>query len=266
MVRVGPYRFEYALIFATMLISVLGFCDIYFGTGEGPQPHHHLHIATAFMWLFLLLVQLNLIAARNRELHRKAGLAVLGAAPLLVATTATLSVHSARKGVASGEGDFLIIQNVGVTIELAAFIVLGFLFKQRRKLHASLLLSTAILFMGIALFFALIAFAPMFRIEGPETFCRFQTAAMTGQGIVLAVGLLYFLRDRRNGWPFLAAAACFPLNEAIRALLSGSDLIDPLTEVVGSMNQPLTFAAVFALMLATLAATVLPKAGRPQTA
>lgn len=257
------YRFEFALLAAVMMISVLGFWGIYFGPRADAQPHHHLHVATAFMWLILLLVQLGLVAGGRRDLHRTAGLSVLVAGPLLVATTAMLSVHSAREGVISGEGDFLIIQNVGMTLELALFIFLAFLLKRRRKLHAALLLATSVMFMGIALFFALTGFVPQFRIEGPETFYRFQTAAITGQVACLAVGLLFFLRDWRNNWPFLLAAACFPLNDAARWLLQASGLIDPLTRTVGSMSQPLTFVAAFAILFALLAATALPAAGRP---
>lgn len=266
MLRASQYRFEFALLAAVLPIAVLGFWDIYFGADAEAQPHHHVHIATVFMWLFLLLAQLALIARGNRVTHRKVGLAVLVAGPLLVATSATLSVYSAFKGVVSGEGDFLIIQNVGVTIELALLIFLAFLLKRQRKLHASLLLSTSIMFMGIALFFALISFAPPFRIEGPETFYRFQTAGLTSQAICLTTGLLFFVRDRRNGWPFLVAAACFPMNDAIRALLSNAGMIDPFTALVGSMSLPLTFVAAFAIMAALLTTTVLPAARQPRNA
>jgi hypothetical protein len=164
----------------------------------------------------------------------------------------------------SGEGDFLIVQNVMVTLELATLIVLAFLLKKRRKLHGSLLLSTALLFMGIALFFAMISFVPQFRIEGPETFYRFQTAGTTGQLICLAAGALFFVRHRRNGWPFLVAGGCFLVNEGIRALLASFALIDPLTRAVGSINQPLTFIATFALIFSLLAVTALPAVQRSQ--
>ena len=264
MQRVRHYSLEFALIAAVMMIMVLGFWDIYFGANADAQPHHHLHITTVFIWIGLLLTQLTLMAGGSREKHRKVGLAVLVAGPLLVATTATLSVHSAHKGVVSGEGDFLIVQNVMVTLEAGLLIFLAFLLKSRRKLHGSLLLSTTILFMGIALFFALISFVPQFKIEGPETFYRFQMAAITGQVICLAVGLLFFIRDRRNGWPFLVAALCFFLNEGIRSVLTSFDLIDPLTEVVGSMSQPLTFIAAFALLFSLLVATALPAARQPR--
>ena len=266
MKRANHYRLEFGLIAAVMLIMVLGFWDIYFGTDAAAQPHHHLHITTVFIWIGLLLTQLTLMARGDRRLHRQVGLAVLVAAPLLVATTAMLSVHSAHKGVVSGEGDFLLVQNVMGTFVLGLLIFLAFLLKNRRKLHASLLLSTTILFMGIALFFAMISFVPQFRIEGPETFYRFQAAATTGQVICVAVGLLFFIRDRRNGWPFLVPGLWFFLNEAIRSLLTSFGLIDPLTELVGSMSQPLTFIATFVLMFSLLAATALPTVRQPRPA
>jgi hypothetical protein len=258
------YLPEYLLIAAVMLISVLGFWDIYFGAGAEPQPHHHLHVATAFLWMLLLLFQLTQIARGNYAAHRQIGQGVLLAGPLLVAMTATLSVHSAHRGVVSGEGDFLIVQNVMGTVELGLFIFLAFLLKANRKLHGAFLLSTAILFMGVALFFALISFAPPFRIEGPETFYRFQTAAITGQLICLCVGAVFFVRDFRHGWPFLLAALSFFLNEAVRAVLVRFDLMDPLTVFVGSMSQPITFVGSFALLLSLLVATGLPRARQPQ--
>ena len=262
MIGGNRHSFEYSLIATVALISFLGFWDIYFGPRADPQPHHHLHVVTAFIWMGLLLTQLRLVDQGSRKTHRKLGLSVLAAAPLLVATTAMLSVHSAHRGLVSGEGDFLIVQNVMGTIWLALLILLAFVFKKRRKLHSAFLLSTLLLFMGIASFFALISFAPPFRIEGPETFYRFQTAAMTGQALTLAAGLLLFARDVRNGWPFLFAPLSFGLNEAIRVALTQRGLIDPLTETVGGLSQPLTFIGSFALLLSLLAATVRPTAAR----
>ncbi len=255
MKSVRPYVFEYGLIVATMLVSVLGFWDIYFGENADPNPFHHLHVVTNAIWLGLLYCQLSLIGSTRFGDHRRMGLVILGIAPLLIATTALLSVRSARKGVVSGEGDFLIMQNVGVTLELAVLIFLAFALRKRRRLHAAFLLSTCIMFMGIALLFTLISFVPQFKIEGPETFYRFGTAAMTGQAICLVVALVFVAKDFRNGWALLLAALFFRLNEVIRSSLDKNRLIEPLTEFVGSMNQPLTFIGSFAVMLALLATT-----------
>lgn len=260
MKRNRHYIFEIALIAVVIVISVAGFWNIYFGTEADPQPHHHLHFATVFIWMGLLLTQLILIVRRSYQMHRKVGLAVLIAGPLLVATTAMLAVRSAHKGVVSGEGDFMIIQNTMATLELGLLIFLAFLLKNRRKLHGSLLLSTTILFMGIALFFALTSFVPPFRTESFDpTFDGFRLAGNAGQITCLTVGFLFFIRDPKNGWPFLAAGFCFPFNDAIYSLLTSLGLIDPLTEIVGSMSQTLAFITTFALLFSLLAATALPR-------
>jgi hypothetical protein len=262
MKSVRKYFFEHLLIAATMLLSVAGFWKIYLGENAAPNSYHHLHVVTDFLWLFLLLYQLRLIATKRNQDHRRVGLAVLVAGPLLFATTALLSVHSAQKGLASGQGDFLIVQNVMVTLQLGLLILLAFVLRKRRKLHGSLILSTAILFMGIALFFTLISFVPQFKIEGPETFYRFGTAASAGQATCLVVGFLLFVKDFRHGWPFLLAGSFFLMNELIRSLLAKNELIGPLTEFVGSMSQPFTFVGSFAVLLTLLAATGVLHASR----
>ena len=253
--RTDRYLLERVFVGLVMALSIAGFWNLYLGERASPTPLHHLHALTSFAWLTLLLVQISLVAANRNSQHRKLGMAVLFLGPLLVATTAMLSVHSAQRGLLSGEGDFLIVQNVMATLELALLIVFAFVLKKRSKLHGSFLLGTALLFMGIALFFALTSFVPGFRIEGPDTFHRFETAVSAIRYVCLGVGVLFFVKDPRNGWPLLLAGASFFLNELVGAYLTRNGLIEPLTEFVGSMNQPLTFVGGFVVLLALLAAT-----------
>lgn len=249
------YLPEHVLLLAAIVLTLTGFWNIYLAPNADPTKLHHAHVLTTSIWLLLLLYQLRLVRKNRYQDHRKVGLAVLVLAPLLVATAALLSVHSACKGVASGEGDFLIVQNVGVTLELALLILLAFVVRRRRNLHGALLLSTSLLFIGIALFFTLISFIPAFRIEGPETFHRFETAGAASRYSCLAVGLLFFVKDWKNGWPVLMAGSFFSLNELTKEFLEARFLLAPLTEFVGSLNQPFTFVASFAAMLALLVAT-----------
>lgn len=251
----GQYLLEHVFLSLVFVVSVAGFWTVYVGPDASPNPFHHLHVASNFTWLLLLFLQLTLIRRGRHQDHRALGLAVYIVGPLLVATTAMLSVHSAHKGLVSGKGDFLIVQNVMGTLELALLIVAAFVLRKRRQLHGAFLLSTAILFLGIALFFALISFVPAFRIEGPETFHRFQSAAITGQAVCLVVGLLFVIKDFRNGWPYLLAAVFFLVNEVIRVVLDRRDLLPGLTEVVGSMSPSATFVAAFVVVLVSIAAT-----------
>lgn len=257
------YFLEYFFLATVMALTITGFWNIYFGADSNPSPHHHLHVATNFIWLFLLSCQLSLVGKSKYASHRKVGLSIMVIAPLLVATAASLSVHSAHKGLVTGQGDFLIVQNVGVTLELGLIIILAFVLRKRRKLHGSLILSTAMLFMGIALFFTLISFVPAFKIEGPETFYRFGTAAAASRYICLAAGFLFLIKDFGNGWPMLLAASFFSLNEWVNSFLTTHNLIEPLTEFVGSMSQSFTFIGSFAVVLVLLTATGILSSGGP---
>jgi len=253
------YILEYVLIFIVILLTITGFWNIYFKVDSKPNLYHHLHVLTNFTWLLLLLYQLSLIGNKKHVVHRKVGLSILFIGPMLFASVALLSVHSAHKGLTSGQGDFLIVQNVMVTIETGVLILLAFILKKKRKLHGAFLMSTVILFMGIALFFTLISFVPPFKIEGPETFYRFETAGITGRYVCLLTGILFFLKDRRNGWPLLLAGSFHTLNEFIKKLLAEYNQIQPLTETVGSLNQLITFFGSFALLLILLSLTGIVK-------
>lgn len=255
MTRVKRYAFEHGLIVATMLLTVSGFWNIYLGARAAPQWHHHLHLATVVAWLALLRYQLGLVGSRSYATHARVGTAILALGPVLVASGALLSVHSAAKGAASGEGDFLLVQNVMTTVVLGALIALAFVLRKRRTLHGSFLMSTTILFFGIATFFTLISFVPPFVITGPETFYRFRTAGTAGKIVTLAVGLVFFVRDRRHGWPYLLAAGSFVANDLIMGLLLANDLVKPLTALVGSVREGYAFAGTALVMLGLLLAT-----------
>jgi hypothetical protein len=142
---------------------------------------------------------------------------------------------------------------------------MAFALKKRRRVHGALLTSTLIVFLGPALFFSLIAFAPPFRIEGPETFYRFQTAGMTGLAIILLIALLFFARDWRNNWPYLLAAAGYPISDGAKALMGHLDLIDALTRTVARPSEAAGFVAALVIMLALLVRTVLPERPRKRS-
>ena len=105
----------------------------------------------------------------------------------------------------------MIVQNVIGTIELGLIILLAFILKRRRKIHAAFLISTIVLMLGISIFFLALAVAPQ----------------LIGYGgyITLFVGILFFLKDRRNGWPILLSGSLFIINGFIGSILIKNDLI-----------------------------------------
>lgn len=256
--RYRPYAAELLLLLFTMIVGVLGFWSVYVGPEAEPRPHHHLHVATTFGWMGLLFAQITLLANGAGASHRKLGLAVLVAGPLLVASAALLTVHSARTALASGLPDFLIVQNVLGTLWLALLLFGAFALKRRRRVHGAFLTSTLIGFLGPALFFTLLAFAPPFRIEGPETFYRFQTAGWTAMAIAVVIALGFVARDRRNNWPYALAAASYVVGELVKPVLARLDLTDSLTRAVAAPTEAAAFVGALAIMAVLLLCTALP--------
>ena len=126
------YVFEYLLILTTILLTVSGFWRIFFGAEANPNLYQVFHVTVNFSWLFLMLYQLSLIGNKQPAKHKRAGLSILFFGPLLVAHTVVLAIHSAHKGMVSGRGDFLIVQNVLGPIELGLIILTAFILKKRR--------------------------------------------------------------------------------------------------------------------------------------
>jgi hypothetical protein len=256
--RYRPYAAEIALVLATMVVGMLGFWNIYVGPRSGAESHHHFHVATTFVWMGLLLTQLLLLAQGQWQLHRRIGLLVLAAGPLLVGSAAFLAVHSAQSAISNGQPDFLIVQNIVGTFWLALVLILSFAFKKRRKVHGAFMMSTLLIFLGPAVFFALIAFAPAYRIEGPETFYRFRTAGAMSLNINLAVALLMAVKDWRNGWPYLFTAVSGPVAVALQAYLASVDGLDGLTNVVAAPNKGVILTIVLAVVGVLLTRSTLP--------
>lgn len=265
MARYRPYAAEIALILATMTVGVLGFWSIYVGPRAAAEPHHHFHVATTFGWMGLLFTQVLLLAQGKWQLHRQVGLAVLVAGPLLVGSAAFLAVHSAQSAVASGQPDFLIVQNVVGTLWLGLILVLAFALRRQRKVHGAFMTSTLLIFLGPAIFFTLITFVPAYRIEGPETFYRFQTAGEMSLNVNLAIAFLMFAKDWRNGWPYLFTVASGPLAVGLQAYLASIDRLPDLTTTVAAPNKVAILAIVLILVGVLLAWITLPVRDGRQT-
>ncbi|RIA09193.1 hypothetical protein OE09_1022 [Flavobacteriaceae bacterium MAR_2010_72] len=238
MTNFKKYIFEYLLILTTILLTVSGFWNIFFKADAKPNLYQIFHAIVNFSWLFLMLYQLSLIGNKQGIKHKRVGLSILFFGPLFFAQAVLLAIHSAHKGLVSGEGDFMIVQNTLAPIELGLIILLAFILKKRRKIHAAFLLGTVVLMLGISIFFLMLAVAP--ELIG------------YGMYITLFVGILFFLKDRRNGWPILVSSSFFIINDFIYLILNEYNLIEPLTTFVGSLNQLITFFVSFMVLLSLL--------------
>ena len=248
----NKYTLEIIFLVLVIALSLTGFSSLYFGKPVERNVFHYLHIITSLAWLMLLLSQLVLISQQRFHLHRFIGKSIFFAGPVLVASLTLLSVHSAVKDAEVGKADFLVVQNVIVTLEMALLVFLAFILRKNRQVHGALLMSTALLFMGIALFFTLISYVPGYRIEGPETFNRFAKAAQTISFVGGLIGVLFFLKNRRTGWPWLLAGSFFILNGLLQMIVAEMDATKQLTLLVASIGRTPAFALSLMIFVALL--------------
>jgi hypothetical protein len=232
---------EFGFLVTVIAVSLIGFSSLWLGENTKLTPYHYLHISTSLAWLLLLLSQLVLIRQHRFQRHRAIGMSIFIAGPLLVASLTLLSVHSAAKEAVAGQADNLLVQNVMTTAEIALLVFLAFVLRRNRKVHASFLMSTTLLFMGIALFFTFISYVPRFKIEGPETFSRFAEAGQTISMLILVLGLLFFLKNWRTGWPWIIAGSFFTLNGFLQVYLDNTGRTKSLTQVVASIGRAPAF-------------------------
>lgn len=235
------YVLEIVFLVLVLVVSLLGFSSLYMGEQTGPDAYQSLHIVTSLAWLLLLLGQLVLINQRNFVRHRVIGTSIFAAGPVVVASMTLLTVHSAAKDAVAGRADMLVVQNVAFTVELALLVFLAFLLRRNRAVHGSLLLSTALMFMVIALFFSLISYVPGYRADGPGTRPHFAEAGQMSALIGAVVGLLFFLKNWRAGWPWLLTSAFFLLDGYAQFLVAQADLTMALTALVASVGRAPAF-------------------------
>lgn len=246
------YQIQLVFLLIVLLVSITGFWSIYFGVQAKPTAYHHLHVSTTFAWLLLLLLQLIYLLRGKHSFHRRTGVSIFVMGPLLIASLILLSVHSASKAAAKGEADDLVVQNIFPALEVAILILLAFVFRRNRKLHGHLLLSTTLLFLGIAMFFSFISFVPQYKIEGPETFYRFQEAARAATIICVAFGLILFILQWKTGWPWLLVSMLFFVNAFLTGIIAKANQTKQLTVVIGSINEYVAFVGTFFIFLMLL--------------
>lgn len=246
------HTLEIAFLLIVIAVSLIGFSSLVRDDQVAPNGYQLLHVITSLAWLLLLLVQLVLIRKRRFDRHRTIGMYIMVAGPILIASLSLLTVHSAAREAAAGSVDDLVVQNVTFTLELALLVFLAFVLRRSRNVHGSLLMSTALMFLVVALFFTFISYVPGYRIEGPETFDRFAKSGQTSALVGSVIGLLFFLKNFRTGWPWILVSAFFLLNGYLQMVVDQSGRTEPLTVLVGSIGEVPAFGLALAIFAGLL--------------
>lgn len=239
----NKHKLEIGFLLLVLAASLAGFSSLFLGKSDEPTAYHYLHIATSLAWLLLLLSQLVLISQNGFQRHRAIGMSIFFAGPVLVATLTLLTVHSAAKDAVAGRADFMVVQNLMVALEVALLVLLAFILRKNRAIHGALLLSTALLFMGIALFFTLVSYVPGYG---------FAKAAQASSIVVGLIGLVFFLKNIRTGWPWLLTGSMFFLNGFLQMTVARMDGTKALTQLVASIGRAPAFGLGLMIFVALL--------------
>ncbi|WP_411281518.1 hypothetical protein [Gemmatimonas sp.] len=244
----NKYTLEIGFLVMVIAVSLVGFSSLALGEQPMLDAYHVLHIITSLAWLLLLLTQIMFIRQHRFRRHRTIGTSIFVAGPVLVASLTLMTVHSAAKDAVMGTADDFVVQNVTFAAEVALLVLLAFIMRRNRNVHGALLMSTALMFLVIALFFALVSYVPGYRSEGPSTVPRFAAAAQSGALICSVIGLLFFFKNWRTGWPWLLTTSFFVLNGYLQATVDPK----PLTMLVASIGRVPAVALSLTIFLALL--------------
>ena len=160
-----------AIVFA--LVAFTGFARTYYLKGVFGTPSLsdlvHVHGAVMSLWVILFAVQVGLVAANRRDIHRKLGVfGALLAVAVVVVGTAT-AIESARHGLAPDglpPRVFMVIP-LGAVFVFAVLVAAALLLRRRSDYHKRLMLLASLSIVTPAIARFLVA---NFGITAPPVF------------------------------------------------------------------------------------------------
>jgi hypothetical protein len=209
-------RFYGLIGLAIAAIILLGFSRTYFLRAWFDVPpltlRLHLHGAALTLWVLLFVVQTQLIAAGRRRLHMSLGLAGLGLAAVVIATSYAASIEAIRAGEIGVER---LYSNVLLLTLFGLFVGLGAAFRKRPDLHRAFMILTMIAVVGPAVNRAVVIVTGHHPIRDPHLFV--ETALL-----LLALFHQWHTRRRLN-WVLLIGGAVLIATQATRNLVGSSE-------------------------------------------
>jgi hypothetical protein len=208
----APYKYAHLYVLLALALTFIAFWPSYFSSlGTAPLAFHAHGLATT-IWISLVALQSWSIRQESTVLHRRAGLFSLLLFPLLIASfVLIINVSAAR--FAGGEDPFF--EQAGPIlgfIMASAIVAYLLLFAQalrhrsNMRLHALYMLATAVILAESAFGRLLQQTVPSMSFDGSGDFQSALNSIVVPHILAAVVAIVVYLRDRKNGLPFLLAA------------------------------------------------------------
>lgn len=217
-----PYRHAHYYVGAVLLVIVAGFWASYFSVVRGPMPlAFHVHAISSMTWLGLLIAQHVAIQRRANALHRVMGKASFALFPFLILGFVMIFDVTAQR-YAGQENPFILYLGpsfgIGMLIAIAAYLTLFYLaLKHRRnvKLHAGYMLATPMILFESPFSRMIDAFFPWLNVIGSEGPHAVLDTIAISDGMMIALALVLYARNRKHGAPWLVAAFFMALQAVV---------------------------------------------------
>ena len=249
-----PYSKAHWYLLGLLIITFLAFWNSYFGMLHDAPLAHHLHGITATLWILLLAAQNWSIHQKRVSLHRKMGKVLFVLVPLMTAAFAMVTWQGAIKVVNQHPfyllfGQALLTADVLLLFTTAIQIYLALRLRRQVRLHSALMLGTLIGLLPPILSRLFANYLPGMTIEGPDTLYRFGHCLHLSILVSIAIAMVIFFCYRKQGWPWLLAAAITGMMYALYATVGQTDWWQQMVHLLATVHPAVVFGFGFAIGL-----------------
>jgi hypothetical protein len=134
-------------LFALLLVAFVAFWPTYVSVPLGSSSGYtHAHAVTATLWMLVLIAQPMLIKLRRLPLHRAVGRTTYVIAPLVVLSILLLANHRIRYAPTAAYPiqAYILYLQLSLAAMFAALYALGVRHRRRTRVHARLMVCTAL--------------------------------------------------------------------------------------------------------------------------
>lgn len=243
-----PYKHAHYFVGFVLLVTLAGFWASYFTQINGVPLAFHVHAFTATSWLLLVILQSMSIHKGHAALHKLTGKASFALFPLLILGFVMI-INVTAERFASQESPFIALLGpafgIGMAIAIAAYLTLFYLALRHRrniKLHAGYMLATPLILFESPFSRIIDQFLPWMNFIGSEGPRQVLDAIAISDMLVAAFAITIYLRDRKNGAPWLVATFFVLMQAAVMWLAPDIQFLRAFFEAYARLPQELTMA------------------------